>query len=336
MPDLSAFNDAVQVPALYHQSLGDIRNGQLLCNALGLPVPSSGNFAVVYQTSSQGKKHALRCFIKPAADQEERFRYIAEHLQRYPCAHFVDFQFHSQGLLVGGHWQPLMVMEWRDGTPLETHIVSLLGDSSGLLDLAGQWADMFDHLRSIDIAHGDIHPDNVIVSGGKLCLIDYDAIYVPTLAGRSIQEAGQRNFQHPQRNAGHYGPYMDHFPAWVVYYSLILLSIEPELWTRFQGGDQKLLFTAEDFKTPTQSAMFQHLDGSPIAIFQLISCNMRAMLANDLTAVPVFSRSVVQAGGLPLPPQPPLWWIKPQGVSDWWRDHVEKPAAQPKNWLRKR
>ncbi|PJI55677.1 hypothetical protein CTI14_02745 [Methylobacterium radiotolerans] len=304
---------------------------------MGLPVPSSGNFAVVFQTEVESKKYALRCFSRPATDQDERFRAITAHLKAQKCKYFVDFSYHPQGIRVNGEWQALMVMEWKDGVPFEKYVVSLLNSSQALLDLAGKWVDMFEHMRSIDLAHGDIHSDNVIVDNDQLILIDYDAIYIPALNGRTIQEAGQRSFQHPDRDASHYGPYMDHFPSWVVYYSLLLLSVEPDLWNRYQGGDQKLLFTAEDYRDPDGSSLFQYLESSEISIFRLIAKNMRAMLTSDIKSAPPLSRNIINAGGLPLPPQPSRWWVNSQVGSDWWRDHLNQEASPAKpNWVRKR
>lgn len=328
MPDLASFNDAVQMPALYHPSVGKLKDGQLLLNSLGLPVPNSGNFAVVYQTQYENKRHALRCFIRPAPDQEERFRHISEHLKQRPCRYFVDFQFHPEGLRVGGKWQALMIMEWREGISLERYITSLLSDAKGLLNLAGQWVDMFDHLRTLDIAHGDIHPDNVIVHDGQLYLIDYDAVYIPSLEGRQIQEVGQRNYQHPQRNRKHYGLNIDHFPAWVIYYTLVLLSIDPDLWKRHQGGDQKLLFTAEDYKNPSQSALLLELEQSDNAILKLIAKNMKSLSQSEFADLPALSHAIVRAGGLPTQPQAP---------SDWWRDHQSSQTSRvSQTWLKKR
>lgn len=328
MPDLASFSEAVQMSASYHPSLGDLRNGKLVVNSMGLPTPDSGNFAVVYQTEYSGKRHALRCFIRPAADQGERFAHISAYLKRYPCRYFVDFEFHPQGLRVGGQWQPLMVMEWCDGVPLERHIKSLLGDADRLLKLAGKWVEMFDYLHNLDLAHGDIHPDNVIVHNDKLYLIDYDAVYIPALKGKSIQEAGQRNFQHPERNSSHYGPYMDNFPSWIVYYTLVLLSIDPDLWNRYQGGDQKLIFTADDYREPDKSQILNELVQSKNPIFQLVAHNIRDMLKRKLEDVATLNENLVRAAALPLPPQAP---------SDWWKDHqpTSRVTGMP-SWLKKR
>ena len=337
MPDLAAFANSIQTPKLFHPAVGDIRNGKLLLTPLGLPRVSSGNFAAVFETEHQGQKYALRCFTKPAHDQTERFEKIAQHLEAHPCPYFVYFSYHPEGLFVDGSWQALMVMEWRSGVSFEEHVRSLLPSSEALLNLAGDWVDMFEHLRSLQIAHGDIHSDNVIVNDGQLYLIDYDAMHIPALDGRRIQEAGQRNFQHPDRNDSHYGPYMDHFPSWLVFYSLILLSIQPELWNDFEGGDQKLLFTVDDFRQPDQSRLFQHLERSENILFQLIARQIRSFLASDIRDIPPLSRAAVQAGALPLPATPTIWWVKPQVASDWWLDHVrEESAKSPTSWVKRR
>ncbi len=337
MPDSVAFTDAIQTPGLFHPSVGKVSNGKLKMSPLGIPMPISGNFAVVFQTQVGKHRYALRCFSKPAGDQAERFEKISLHLAPHASKYFVHFKYHPEGLRVGKQWQPLMVMEWSKGASLEAHIESLLGDSEGLLGLAGQWVDLFEHLREIDLAHGDIHPDNVIVTDGELKLIDYDAIYVPALQGRKIQEVGQQNFQHPGRTGDHYGPYMDHFPSWIVYYTIILLCVQPELWNEFDGGDQKLLFSKADYAQPDQSLLIAALERSEIAIFPLIARNIRSLLAKTVETVPALSHNIIQAGGLPLPPQPPLWWIKPTVASDWWKDHVSDAAPHtPKSWTRKR
>lgn len=330
MPDSVAFSDAIQTPQLFHSSVGDVKSGSLRLNQFGIPVPNSGNFAVVFQSEWKDRSYALRCFSKPAADQDERLREIMAHLKANASHYFVAFEYYPQGLLVGGQWQPLMIMEWKDGVPFEKHVQSLLNSSEGLLNLAGDWVDMFEYLRSIDLAHGDIHSDNVIVDNGQLVLIDYDAIYIPKLAGRTIQEAGQRNFQHPGRNQSHYGPYMDHFPSWLVYFSLILLSVQPDLWDEFDGGDQKLLFSVDDYQNPDKSKLFSLLQTSKIAIFPLIASKLRSFLAMDIRDVPPLSRYIIKAGGLPLPPQPPLWWVNSQVASDWYRDHLDEQKKKPR------
>lgn len=330
MPSATDFNAAVQSPALMHASLGDVRNGRLVLRN-GLPRPISGNFAVVYQTEVGARKFALRCFLKPASDQRERYRAIRAHLDAHPSEHFVGFAYHDEGLRVNGRWEPLMVMEWRSGERLDEHVERLLGDSAALLDLSAAWIDLFERLRGMRVAHGDVHSENIIVDGGRLVLIDYDAMYVPALAGKRIQEGGQRNFQHPRRGADDYGPTMDHFPSWVVYFTLLMLSVDASLWKTFDGGDQALLFRAEDFEKPDASALFRLLRQSDIAIFNVIERTLSDYLGRAVNDIPPLSRVTVAAGGFPLPPQPATWWVTPATPSDWWRDHGGSPERK-KAW----
>ena len=62
------------------------------------------------------------------------------------------------------------------------------------------------------IAHGDIQPTNVIVqSATDVRLIDYDGLFVPSLAGLQSTELGQRNFQHSGRRGRHFDASLDLF-----------------------------------------------------------------------------------------------------------------------------
>ena len=52
---------------------------------------------------------------------------------------------------------------------------------------------------------------NIIVIGGAPKLIDYDGMYLPELSGLPANEVGHVNYQHPARDASHYGEGMDRF-----------------------------------------------------------------------------------------------------------------------------
>jgi predicted flap endonuclease-1-like 5' DNA nuclease len=147
-------------------------------------------------------------------------------------------------------------MEWVKGELLNEYIRKHLGNSIALLDLAKRWFSMVTALQAAGIAHGDLQHGNVVVVNGELRLIDYDGMYVPTLAGRASNEVGHRNYQHPQRTEFDFGISTDNFAAWVIYITLLALSIDPGLWHRVQGGDEYLLFRREDFADPLSSATF--------------------------------------------------------------------------------
>jgi len=67
------YNEAVQSP---QTSFADpeLRAGEVAVNALGLPMPCSGNFADVYRLNcpATGRSWAVKCFTRQIPDLRER------------------------------------------------------------------------------------------------------------------------------------------------------------------------------------------------------------------------------------------------------------------------
>src|SRR5882762_2108677 len=123
---------------------------------------------------------------------------------------------------------------------------------------------MLSALQKASIAHGDLQHGNILVVNSAPKLVDYDGMYVPALSGNVSNEVGQPNYQHPRRTPLDFGPYLDNFSSWVILLSLVALSVEPQLWDKFQGGiDDCLLFRKRDFEEPHRSALIKALETSP-------------------------------------------------------------------------
>src|SRR5205807_131481 len=75
------FNEAIQNAA----NLADpaLKAGEVVTNAMGLPVPRSGNFADVYQfKGGDGKMWAVKLFTRKVPGLRERYVKIDEHLRK--------------------------------------------------------------------------------------------------------------------------------------------------------------------------------------------------------------------------------------------------------------
>ena len=86
-----------------------------------------------------------------------------------------------------GSYRSVVLMEWADGEPLGRCLARLCGsdDREGLGALARRFDRLGLWLLEADFAHGDLKQDNLIVMpDGSLRLIDYDGVYLPSLAGR--------------------------------------------------------------------------------------------------------------------------------------------------------
>ena len=107
------------------------------------------------------------------------------------------------------------------GTPLERN----LNDSAALRGLAAQWAALVRQLEVAPLAHGDLQHGNILVTPeGALCLLDYDGVWTPTLAGLAPGELGHPSYQRPGRT---YSRAMDRFSALVIYTALQALVLAP-------------------------------------------------------------------------------------------------------------
>ena len=169
-------------------------------------------------------------------------------------------------------------MEWIEGELLGDYVQRNLGKPAALARLANRWLTMMQALAAADIAHGDLQPGNVLVVNHDFKLIDYDGMFVPSMSGQKSHEVGHRHFQHPTRTLNDFGPTLDHFASWVIYVSLIALSIDPDLWRNTNAGDEALLFQQSDFKSPSSSTTFKLLTTHPNQTIQKLAVQFQSFL----------------------------------------------------------
>ncbi len=267
-PNPNDYVEALQNPALAFDDPA-LKHGVVTLDKLGLPRPISGNFAIVFEVANRERRWAVRCFARETPGQEARYAAIARHLKRLKLPFMVSFEYLPKGVRVRGQWYPVVKMEWVRGVRLDTFIERNLNQPDTLLKLALEWDAVVQALSRAQIAHGDLQHGNIVITDGDIRLIDYDGMIVPELIGKPSGEIGHRHYQHPSRtsedgiNIGNFLQ-VDSFSAWVIWASLIAVSLDPSLWTRAGAGDDRLLFAERDYKDPAKSAfinlLFSHRD----------------------------------------------------------------------------
>jgi hypothetical protein len=269
------YNEAVQNPG---SCFGDaeLRAGQVTTNALGLPVPRSGNFADVYEfrCPATGGRWAVKCFTRAVPGLRDRYAEISRYLEQANLPFTVDFTFLEQGIRVRGEWYPILKMRWVEGLLLNEFVRDSLGKPALLESLGQIWLRMARRLREARVTHGDLQHGNVLlVPGSKTSslavkLVDYDGLCVPALVGRATGEVGHPAYQHCQRRCEDAGrPDLDRFPLLLVATALRCLTVGGRaLWDRYDNGDN-LLFREADLRAPAESALFKELWqlGDPVA-----------------------------------------------------------------------
>jgi hypothetical protein len=322
-PTPQDYNEAVQNPRLAFPD-AELGSGQPELTPLGLPKAISGGFACVYKIQCSSRLWAARCFQTEITDQQERYEAIDRHLAKVGLPYMVRFGYQAEGVRVRGRGYPLLKMEWVRGVTLSSYVGSNLSSPATIGALAEKWVQMLKALQQAEVAHGDLQHGNVLVVGGELRLIDYDGMFVPELAGKFSNEVGHRNYQHPHRMNIDYGAYLDNFSGWVVYAALLALSDQPDLWRKYDGGDECLLFRRDDFDHPQGSAVFRDMLRSTNANVRALGDfleRLSSISVLDVPAVDVGSGAAV-TGAVPT--------TSAVGGGEWWKDHAEdnQPGAQ--------
>ena len=257
---MDQYNDAVQHP---QTAFSDpvLKTTKIATNGMGLPIALGGGFALTYTAMAPGQKFAIRCFHKEANGLEARYAHVDRGLRTAGGSYFVGFEYQPTGVLVNGKRYPIVKMDWVDGDTLGSFLEDNYSDKSRLERLRQQFTDVERFLRSKGLAHGDLQNGNVLVKS-ELKLIDYDGIYVPTMAVGQGAELGHKHFQHPKRSAADFGPEMDRFSFIVIDLSLRAIEHDSSLFTKYSNGEN-ILLTANDFIDPGNSAAFDDLTAIP-------------------------------------------------------------------------
>lgn len=291
-PTPQDYVEAVQNPGLAFND-HHLKTGCAITTPLGLPKVISGRFACVFRFQSGSKTWAVRCFIRDFPDLAQRYNEISKSLQLAKFPFTVDFQFQKNGIRIRGQWYPIIKMQWLSGKLLGDFISENVQNKDALQKIARQMVEIYNALIGNGIAHGDLQHGNIIVVSNKLYLIDYDGMFVPSLAGRGSHEIGHPNYQHPFRKDSDFNNQIDKFSIWVIYASLLVLYRDPTLWDKLKGGDDNIIFRADDFKEPNNSDALKVLRShSDWVIRQVASLVQRMCYVAKLDDILPFSPEV--------------------------------------------
>lgn len=222
----------------------------------GRPVMSSGNFAVVFKMEDEnGKLYALKCFLRDQNNREKSYLAIAEELSLLQSSYFVNVQYLPNELYVDTNTSeqtefPVLLMDWVEGLTLDKYIREHLDSPIDLSLLAYNFSLLYNWLIKVDIAHGDLKPDNIIVKDDRsIVLVDYDGMFVSGMLGEEARELGSPDFRHPNRTIHDFDAHIDDFSLITILLSLKWISKKPSLLNQY-GAQDRLLFSQEDYLNP--------------------------------------------------------------------------------------
>ena len=255
------------------------------------PKYESGNKAIVFKVTDDKteKTKALKLFLIDNKERFSQYLEISNFLNKFNTQFFVSFNFIEKFIYVEvnqnqeENYFPGLIMEWAEGKTLGYKVQELCNtkDKKNLKKIAESFKDLSFFLLDNNIGHGDLKHDNIIVDqDNNMKLIDYDGIYVPAFNNQNSKELGTDSFQHPLRKSTDFNADIDHFSILTIYSSLIALSINPDLYLKF-NDQQNLLFTKEDFIKPENSELFKLLFQIK-EVKRLVFCIKQSLLNNSI------------------------------------------------------
>ena len=236
------------------------------------PFISTGGQAIVYKIQVNTKTYALKCWTSDLGDLKVRYKAIDNYLKQISLVYFVEFSYLEKGILVNNNKFPIVRMEWSESTSFKKFIADNINNPVHIRRLADKFLEMVKCLHEKKISHGDLQHGNILIkSNGELCLIDYDSLYVPELKNERDMIKGLDGYQHPCREKSlNLSPKNDYFSELVIYLSLVAISEKIDYWQEIQG-EERLLFSREDFLNPNTSKIFQELKTMSPEVLHLTS-----------------------------------------------------------------
>lgn len=107
----------------------------------------SGGFSVVYPINVNGKKMALRCWIKDPGHVKERYTRVKSDLASKPTPYIVDFGYVDAGIVAKGTTYPVSYMDWIDGKTFSQFIDENISNPLVISQLAEKFLMMVQDLH---------------------------------------------------------------------------------------------------------------------------------------------------------------------------------------------
>ena len=215
MTTIANIVDAIRNPFCVWRTL---RGVEPLCSN-GEPRYVVGNAAVTFFIKHNGKPKILKCYTRTHKNLEAIY----------------GNNFHQRELCIADLtgrkiWIDCLLLPLIEGESLD----SLLRKTSSpqiLARVAAAFDKMALELLNSEHAHGDLKPENIIISPdyNTATAIDWDAAYLPQFEGERSNEIGTAAYQHPARTMDIFDKHIDDYSIAAISTLLHAASIDPRI-----------------------------------------------------------------------------------------------------------
>ena len=191
---------------------------------------SVGNSVLVFKVMCEGRKMAMRIYMKP--HRNLRAIYGENY---YPKELLVSSDSDTYGLA------DVVMSEWHEGVSLQSKIEEVADKPVKMEALSQMFEKFAIELLNEKWAHGDLKPENIILSKDGLHLIDFDAMYREGFTVKECVEIGTKQFQHPLRDSSFFNKSIDDYPIALIVTALAALSLDKSLAKEVIDSDYLLI-----------------------------------------------------------------------------------------------
>ena len=189
-----------------------------------------GNSVIVFEVMCEGKKMAMRVYMNQHRNLQAIYgdRY-------YPKELLVNSSDSEYGLA------DIVLCDWREGVSLQSKIEALYNKPLKMAALSQMFEEFAIALLNERWAHGDLKPENIILSSDGLHLIDFDAMYREGFSIDDCVEIGTRQYQHPLRDKSTFYRDIDDYPIALIATALAAMSLDSSIGRNIPNSDYLLI-----------------------------------------------------------------------------------------------